>query len=88
MPTNTFDVVEWGKERAAEELAAIHCHDLPNMLMSSVAVAEALYMLGAVVVSLESEDAQDKQLQMFMDRLPEVMKDLREHHGPQKEEEE
>ena len=88
MPTQELDeasVIEWGKARAAEELAAIHCHELPTLYGTSVAVAEALYMLGAIAVSLEDEEAQERQLKLFMDRLPDVMDDLRKHHGPKKE---
>jgi hypothetical protein len=71
---------EVGKFRAEESIAAIQSHGYPTATCIAITVAHALYMLGAIASNLD-EDEQKEQLQVYLDRLPFVLEDIKKERA-------
>ena len=73
-----------GRMRAAESIAAIHCHNMDPDEEAGIILAQGLYMIGAVVSACADED-KEGQMNLVMDRIPDVLEDLKDQFERQQD---
>jgi hypothetical protein len=71
-----ISVRQIGRFRAEEALAAIQAHGDPSEHVVGVIVAQALFMLGAVIVNLQSEEDKTEQRRIYLERIDDVIEEL------------